>query len=91
MLAQFILINVFLALFNLLPIPPFDGGHVVQGLLPRRLAASYAGLARYGIVVMVLLLVVLPMASPQLNVVARLVTPPAHWLQGVFLHLAGLI
>ena len=31
----FILINVFLAFFNLLPIPPFDGSHIVEGLLPR--------------------------------------------------------
>ena len=29
------LINIFLALFNLLPIPPFDGSHIVEGLLPR--------------------------------------------------------
>jgi Zn-dependent protease len=89
MLTQFIWINVFLALFNLLPVPPFDGGHVVQGLLPRGLAAQYGKLARYGIVVMVLLLVVLPMLSPHANVVGRLVMPPAQWLAGKFLGLAG--
>ena len=37
----FILINVFLALFNLLPIPPFDGSHIVGGLLPRRYARHW--------------------------------------------------
>ena len=37
---QFILINIFLALFNLLPIPPFDGSHIVEGLLPRAAAAG---------------------------------------------------
>ena len=34
-LMNFLTINVFLALFNLLPIPPFDGSHIVEGLLPR--------------------------------------------------------
>ena len=91
MLVQFVAINVFLALFNLLPVPPFDGGHVVQGLLPPRLGAEYAKLARYGFLVMVLLLVVLPMLSPHASVVSRLVMPPAHWLSGHILHLAGAL
>ncbi|WP_273958782.1 site-2 protease family protein, partial [Lacticaseibacillus paracasei] len=38
-LVNFLLVNVFLAIFNLLPMPPFDGGHVVEGILPRPLAA----------------------------------------------------
>ena len=33
-LFNFVLINIFLALFNLLPLPPFDGSHIVEGLLP---------------------------------------------------------
>src|SRR6478735_10954708 len=37
-LQSFILINVFLAFFNLLPIPPFDGSHILEGLLPERAA-----------------------------------------------------
>ena len=45
-LFNFILINVFLALFNLLPVPPFDGGHIIEGLLPPRLAARYGDRAR---------------------------------------------
>ena len=46
----FILINVFLGLFNLLPIPPFDGSHIVGGLLPGKLRYHWERLQRFGIV-----------------------------------------
>ena len=91
MLVQFIGINVFLALFNLLPIPPFDGGHVVQGLLPRPLAAEYAKLARFGFPLLILLLLVLPRLVPGANIVARVVVPPAAWLSHQFFCLAGVV
>lgn len=91
MLIQFIGINVFLALFNLLPIPPFDGGHVVQGLLPRPLAAEYAKLARFGFPLLILLLLVLPRLIPGANIVARVVVPPAAWLSHQFFSLAGVV
>ncbi|WP_298335006.1 site-2 protease family protein [uncultured Erythrobacter sp.] len=46
----FILINVFLGLFNLLPIPPFDGSHIVGGLLPKPLRNQWEKLQRFGMV-----------------------------------------
>ncbi|KEO86047.1 peptidase M48 [Erythrobacter sp. JL475] len=49
-LTMFLLINIFLGLFNLLPIPPFDGSHIVGGLLPARLRFQWERLQRYGIV-----------------------------------------
>jgi Zn-dependent protease len=90
-LVNFLIVNVFLALFNLMPLPPFDGGHVVQGLLPRPLAAQYAKLVPFGLLIMIFLLVLLPMAFPQANVVARLVVPPAEAVVRMFLSLAGAI
>ena len=47
-LTMFLLINIFLALFNLLPIPPFDGSHIVGGLLPDRLRFQWEKLQRFG-------------------------------------------
>ena len=90
-LFSFIAVNVFLALFNLLPIPPFDGGHVVEGLLPPRLAARYAKLGRFGFLLLIGLLVILPMLAPGLNLVQHLVAPPARALTRMFLGLAAAI
>ncbi len=47
-LTMFLLINIFLALFNLLPIPPFDGSHIVGGLLPDKLRFQWERLQRFG-------------------------------------------
>ena len=79
-LVNFLVINIFLALFNLLPIPPFDGGHVVEGLLPRRLVRPWRRLGRFGFPLLFLLLVVVPMVAPGANIVARLVVPPVAWM-----------
>ena len=57
---DFITVNLVLGLFNLLPIPPLDGGRVVVGLLPEQLARSWAKLERYGLLIVLLFILVLP-------------------------------
>jgi Zn-dependent protease len=59
-LFDFMLVNMVLGLFNLLPIPPLDGGRVVVGLLPESLARSWAGLERYGLIIVLVVILVLP-------------------------------
>lgn len=89
-LGNFLLINISLAIFNLLPIPPFDGGHIVEGLLPRPLAARYAALGRYGFLVLVVLIVILPQLSPRLDVLRQLVWPIVGWITHLFLGSVGI-
>jgi Zn-dependent protease len=79
-LANFISINLFLAVFNMIPIPPFDGSKVVAGFLPPQLGAKFQALDRYALLFMIGLLVVLPRLAPQANVIARIVIPPVQWL-----------
>jgi Zn-dependent protease len=59
-LADFIIVNLVLGLFNLLPIPPLDGGRILVGLLPARLAQAWARLERLGILLVLLLIFLLP-------------------------------
>lgn len=88
-LFNFITINVFLALFNLLPIPPFDGSHIVEGLLPERAAAQYERLRPLGFPIILLLIVVLPWLVPGFDPVGKLVVPPVQWLTGKYMALAA--
>jgi Zn-dependent protease len=90
LLVNFILVNVFLALFNLIPLPPFDGGHVVEGALPRRLVPAWQRLGRFAFPIMIVLLLVLPMISPSLSIVAKVIAPPAQALTLWFLSIADL-
>lgn len=88
-------INIILALFNMLPIPPLDGGRVAVGLLPDRLAYPLARLERVGMFVILGAVFLLPMIGRQigvdLNVFYWLIGMPATEVMRLMLVVFGVV
>jgi len=91
MLTYVLVINVFVGLFNLIPIPPFDGSHVVEGLLPRNLARIYAGLRQGGMLIVILLIVVLPEIFPSFDPVGGIINRPFEFFMRFYGNIVGAI
>jgi Zn-dependent protease len=93
-LSTSIQINVVLALFNMLPLLPLDGGRVLTALLPPSIARVYARTERFGMIILIALIFLPQLVGRQMgvdiNILGWILGPASSYVQAGIGHLAGL-
>jgi len=87
-------VNIILAMFNLLPLPPLDGGRIAVGLLPEPFSGMLARLERAGFTILIFLLFILPWIGDKigtdLNILSWLVLTPSQYVLEAIITVTGV-